>query len=403
MGRFLKRIFIFCLCLALFTVVFNAETDYMKNFKGYCPSLSERFPEAADFIEGLSKSISEKTNYLTIEKLIAKIRGDEIPVDPDDIAVNTYYEDDKHLNFYPNDYTAMVLGVGWVNVCGVSNDEAVRNIAVVVSDADGETAVQEIGEKESENKYSIIAKLPRTLENSAEISVYTGRQRYGEYESIIHSYVYINEDENGNWSFAESPVYESNKVMYEKDKSVRSSLKSTKQITADNETVKALAAELAEGCGSDYEKLVSIHDWICRNVYYDKDILKVYNTPEAEDYPYLAADIINRKKAVCRGYAYTFAALSRAMGIPCNIVSGYALGIDGEDEWTDSALNAAEANHAWNEAYADGRWIIIDSTWDCKNKIEDGKAASGDINHVFFDANIRFFSQNHRIMEYIYE
>ena len=62
----------------------------------------------------------------------------------------------------------------------------------------------------------------------------------------------------------------------------------------------------------------------------------------------------------------------RSIGIPCNIVSGYALGIDGVDTWAE-LTDTKTQNHAWNEVYIDGRWVIVDTTWDCGNKIVNGE------------------------------
>ena len=88
--------------------------------------------------------------------------------------------------------------------------------------------------------------------------------------------------------------------------------------------------------------------------------------------------------------------------MPCTVVTGYALGVDGDEtEWTESSIHTNDANHAWNEVNVDGRWVIIDTTWDSHNKLKSGKWEKGSgISHLFFDANLRFFSQNHKITEY---
>ena len=73
-----------------------------------------------------------------------------------------------------------------------------------------------------------------------------------------------------------------------------------------------------------------------------------------------------------------------------------------DTQWTDLSAQTIEQNHAWNEAYVDGRWIIIDPTWDCENKIKGGEYVRGsEPSHLYFDANIEFFSANHKIIEYL--
>lgn len=110
--------------------------------------------------------------------------------------------------------------------------------------------------------------------------------------------------------------------------------------------------------------------------------------------------VLHNKRGVCEGYANLFAALVRAQNIPCRVQVGYALGNGIKPVWSEDNLNAAKSNHAWNEAYVDGRWMIIDTTWDSTNSIENGQWMKGtSINHIYFDAHIKFFSMSHRSME----
>jgi len=44
--------------------------------------------------------------------------------------------------------------------------------------------------------------------------------------------------------------------------------------------------------------------------------------------------------------------------------------------------------------------MIVDTTWDCANKIENGEMNKGEVSHLYFDANLQFFSNNHKILEY---
>ena len=112
--------------------------------------------------------------------------------------------------------------------------------------------------------------------------------------------------------------------------------------------------------------------------------------------------MINNRKAVCKGYAYLYASMMRSIGIPCNIVSGYALGLDGVNKWSELEDTKTQ-NHAWNEVYVDGKWIIVDTTWDCGNRVDGGKEIKEGTSHIYFDANIEYFSANHKIMQYIFK
>lgn len=129
------------------------------------------------------------------------------------------------------------------------------------------------------------------------------------------------------------------------------------------------AIAITAGCGSDREKLRAIHDWVAEHVCYDRDSFRNGTSGVTEP-----TDILNMNpmRCVCQGYANLTRDLCRAVGIPCKVVSGYALGVGAESYWTEAILNSNESNHAWNEAYIDGRWVILDTTWDSQNEYENG-------------------------------
>ena len=149
----------------------------------------------------------------------------------------------------------------------------------------------------------------------------------------------------------------------------------------------------------DYSKAVAIHDWICENIYYDSDSID----GSSNTAPYIASEVLKTRRAVCLGYANLYAAMCRSLNIPCNVVTGYALGVGSADtEWNAQNTTTTEANHAWNEVYLDSRWVIVDTTWDSKNKIINNKTQTDkNISHLYFDSNLKFFSTNHRITEYL--
>ncbi len=92
---------------------------------------------------------------------------------------------------------------------------------------------------------------------------------------------------------------------------------------------------------SRYDTLKSIHDYICENAWYSKDFSnnRVYTAE-----PFFVGD----KGVVCEGYSKSFKILCDRLGIPCALVSGFA----GE-------------NHMWNYVQMDdGKWYLVDATWD---------------------------------------
>ena len=65
-----------------------------------------------------------------------------------------------------------------------------------------------------------------------------------------------------------------------------------------------------------------------------------------------ASEVLRTKSGDCTEHSALFAALSRAAGIPAKMVYGVVLNANGEFFF-----------HNWNEAFADGKWISVDSTF----------------------------------------
>ena len=66
-----------------------------------------------------------------------------------------------------------------------------------------------------------------------------------------------------------------------------------------------------------------------------------------------ASEVLRLKSGDCTEHSTLFAALGRAAGIPVKMVFGIILNPNGELFF-----------HNWNEAFADGKWVTIDSTFD---------------------------------------
>ena len=86
---------------------------------------------------------------------------------------------------------------------------------------------------------------------------------------------------------------------------------------------------------TDFEKVRFVHDWIVKQYVYDS-LTSVRTFHEA----------IAGKKAVCQGYALTFLAFMKQMGIPCHFVV------------------SSNGAHSWNIVKVDGQWYHIDVTND---------------------------------------
>lgn len=104
--------------------------------------------------------------------------------------------------------------------------------------------------------------------------------------------------------------------------------------------------------GSDADKLKKIHDWLIEDAVYD-ETCKLPNTNNAYG-------AIIQKNCVCGGYAYAFKYIADMAGLDVLFVTG--------DVYNENSEDKEPVFHAWNYAYVDGRWLIIDVTWDISMK-----------------------------------
>lgn len=394
----MKKFILWVIAIIVAFMVVNSKIDFFRDFGDYAPAIEEKFPDAVITIEEAAEYVHDFTSYLpTWGELVAIIKNEELPIDPSDVAVNAYIENSPMLTFYPYENVSAKIKDGkYLRLFGVTDDAEKSHIVIRFSDSENEKLDQVSTSVNSAGEFDKTIEIPKSTENIISVEIYTGEKAYGEFVSWIYNYLYLAKDENGLWSIMPSPVYAHNKSAYEKSRAVSEALRSTPAIESDEEEIQEIAAVICANAQTDYEKLLAIHDWVCANIWYDRDSINSDTTV-----PYSATKVLKNRKAVCLGFSTLTASLCRSVGIPCNVVSGYALGIGEDAQWSAENVDTAEQNHAWNEAYVDGRWVILDTTWDCMNKIENGGKTSGEASHIYFDANIDFFSANHKIIEYM--
>ena len=96
--------------------------------------------------------------------------------------------------------------------------------------------------------------------------------------------------------------------------------------------------------GSDYEKILFVHDYIAQNTVYDASV--DYET--GSGLCYTAYGCLVNKKAVCQGYAEAFTYIMNRMGIESGVCQG----------------DTYAGGHAWNYVMIDGEYYWLDITWD---------------------------------------
>ena len=396
--KHIKRLFAFIVLILAAAVVINANTRFFKDIDKNIPFIGENYPELAERVSDFSDRVNEAISHIpSPSEMLAVIRGVELPIDPEDTASNIYYSSGTMLNFYSGENTSVAFtDDNELDVYGIMGSSGDRYLVYRFLDENGEVLDESVDSADAEGQFRETLRIP---DGSHQFAIFTGPERVGSFSSRIYDYIYLECDEAGIWSIAESPVNAHNTAEYEKPKSISAASRSTYAICPDEESVRTLASSLTAGITDTYDKALALHDWVSANIYYDNDSI----TGSTNTAPYVASDVIETKRAVCLGYANLYAALCRASGIPCNVVTGYALGVSGSSgsSWDDAGIHGTDANHAWNEVYVDNRWVIVDTTWDSKNSISGGEATSdGAVSHLYFDANILFFSANHKILDY---
>ncbi|MDE5764561.1 MAG: hypothetical protein K2N49_02795 [Ruminococcus sp.] len=106
----------------------------------------------------------------------------------------------------------------------------------------------------------------------------------------------------------------------------------------------------------DYEKIVSVHDYLINNTVYDHDGVE----SDGNGLWGTAYGCLVDGKAVCQGYSEAFKYIMDRLGIECGIVTGTA---GTSDPYGDSG-NSEPLPHAWNYVRLDGMYYWIDVTWD---------------------------------------
>ena len=134
--------------------------------------------------------------------------------------------------------------------------------------------------------------------------------------------------------------------------------------------IKTKASEVTNGCTTDEQKVMALHDWMCLNFAYDYEQLidgSYYNAANPKW-------VFENKTAVCSGFSRLFNIMATSVGVPCIDVIGYGAGEGSIANGTDTS--SLSSNHEWNMVYLNGSWRILDVTWDCPNKYY-GKHADG--------------------------
>ena len=119
-------------------------------------------------------------------------------------------------------------------------------------------------------------------------------------------------------------------------------------------SIKSLAAYLAEPAINDFEKARAIFSWIAENISYDANsyFSGIYSSATPQD-------VLRTRSSVCQGYSNLFETLARAAGLEVITISGFAKGYG----YKVGDHIVGDTNHAWNAVKIEDGWYLVDCTW----------------------------------------
>ena len=130
------------------------------------------------------------------------------------------------------------------------------------------------------------------------------------------------------------------------------------------EHVDRLVDTLTRGADDPFHKTQILHDWIATHISYDVDSFRNHVKVDSA-----WAATLRARQSVCQGYSALLAEMCRRAGIECEQIVGQARGygyLAADHATTDNE------NHAWNAVRIEGRWYLIDVTWDAGTVSEAG-------------------------------
>lgn len=120
-----------------------------------------------------------------------------------------------------------------------------------------------------------------------------------------------------------------------------------------------LAKSITVNSHSDSEKVYAIYRWIAANIRYDTELRfskklqkKIYISEEN-----VVDNVLDRRMALCGGYAFLFRDLCESINIPVEVIHGFTKAIEGQPQ------NYKQPNHTWNAVKLNGKWQLLDITW----------------------------------------
>ena len=163
----------------------------------------------------------------------------------------------------------------------------------------------------------------------------------------------------------------------------------------NDNTMRKTAIRLTKGCHNLREKVLVIHDFVAKHLYYDFDsLLSTESTNRTIE------QIVHTRRCVCQGFADLTLLLLKSIGIQAENILCYAIQNIFESGWSSDFNRTSELNHVITRAKLENRWLFMDVTWDSTNRFENNVYIKGDwVSHRYFDVTLPFLSSTHRFFK----
>lgn len=288
------------------------------------------------------------------------------------------------------------ISLNSLTILSLPADALFDNIMIVLRNST-KIIIQEVLSRIKTSRLSL--KVPKLKDGEYYLSLYyNSAERKEYYEAYIYGNSITIHALNNVLYFKMPDVAEHNKQFLDNiciDNHCKSQYtKPSYSIQSYDSDIKQKAREITKFSHTNYHRLLSIHNWAARNLFYDYDSLidESYKNSKIS-----ATDVLHSGKSVCQGYTELTIALIRSLNIPAIGITCYASNNNSIGMYAPPKIQN-EANHIFTAAYIDNKWVLMDCTWDSPNRYEKNSFCKMNTNGIFtkyFDPTLQFISSTH--------
>ena len=145
-----------------------------------------------------------------------------------------------------------------------------------------------------------------------------------------------------------------------------------------------LAFKITKNAYTESEKAKAIFTWIATHIDYDNELR--YNTSLQKSI-YVSEEsvitqVLQRKKALCGGFAFLFERLCNTVNIDAKVIHGYT-------KTPGLRRKHNKVHHTWNAVKINGNWKLLDITY------AKSHSATKEINMQWYHMEPKYFIKTH--------